>query len=114
MEPSENQGVNRGYVQCLMKAMQSTRQLFVRDSGMADDANIHSVKSVLYAAIERAGIEIEQSSSIQQKLRELLTHVAIQSDASWQERQEALRLLKSLEDQTYFLIYSKPKSATVL
>lgn len=96
------------YLRCLAKAVSKAESLFCRDSETAGYDEIHAVKSILYVAIERAGIEVEQSTVIQQKLRELLSLVAVWGDASWREREEVMRILESLQEQIFFLIYSRP------
>ncbi|MBI4711104.1 MAG: hypothetical protein HY767_01370 [Candidatus Omnitrophica bacterium] len=54
------------------------------------------MKSILYAAIEQAGMETERLLSSQELLRELLTLVALQADPLQRERQEALGILEKL------------------
>jgi len=106
-ETTEIRDRGNSYLRCLVKATRSTRRLFCRDGGVPDDENIHSVKSILYAAIERAGMESERSQSVQSKLRDLLSLVAIRCDVSPQEYRSALRTLEELEDQIYFLTHPR-------
>lgn len=85
-----------GYQRCLAKAVDRTRDL-LRDSGEAQDSEkMHAVKSVLYAAIERAGMETERLISAQELLRELLALVAMQADPIAEERREAMRIIEKL------------------
>ncbi len=93
------QGGHNGYVRCLEKAMDSTRQLLRENDVSPDYERIHSVKSILYATIEQAGMETDRLISAQELLRELLTLVALQADPLRHERQEALKVLEELKVQ---------------
>ncbi len=95
MEFLENKG--SGYQRCLVKALDRTHQLLREDSSAHDSEKIHAVKSILYAAIEQAGMETDRLISAQELLRELLTLVALQADPVRRERQEALRVLGKLK-----------------
>jgi len=87
-----------GYQRCLTKAVDRTHAL-LRDSGtVPDDEKIHAVKSVLYAAIERAGMETERLLSAQELLRELLALVALQANPVPGERREAIRIIEKLKE----------------
>jgi hypothetical protein len=87
-----------GYQRCLAKAVDRTRDL-LRDSGEAQDSEkMHAVKSVLYAAIERAGMETERLLSARELLRELLALVALQADPIPGERREAMRIIEELKE----------------
>ena len=94
-EKMESRG--SGYRRCLMKAMDRTHQLLREDDVSPDYGRIHSVKSILYAAIEQAGMETDRLISAQELLRELLTLVALQVDPVHHERQEALSILHELK-----------------
>ena len=85
-----------GYLRCLAKAMDRTQQLLREEDAAPDYERIHSVKSILYAAIEQAGIETDRLVSAQELLRELLTLVALQADPIRSERHEALKILEKL------------------
>ena len=88
---------HEGYRRCLAKAMDRTRQLLCEKDVTPDYGRIHSVKSILYAAIEQAGMETERLISAQELLRELLTLVALQVDPVRRERQEVLSILDELK-----------------
>ena len=88
-----------GYLRCLTKAMDRTHQLLREDDAAYNYEKVHAVKSILYAAIERAGMETNRLISAQELLRELLTLVALQADPIRHERQEALKILKELGSQ---------------
>ena len=85
-----------GYERCLAKAMDRTHQLLREEDAAPDYGRIHSVKSILYAAIEQAGMETDRLISAQELLRELLTLVALQADPVRHERNEALKILEKL------------------
>ncbi len=85
-----------GYQRCLAKAMDRTRELLRENDAAPDYGRIHSVKSILYATIEQAGMETDRLISAQELLRELLTLVALQADPVRNERQEALKVLGEL------------------
>jgi hypothetical protein len=97
LEQEEEQGREGGYLRCLSKAMARTRQLLREEDAAPDYGSIHSVKSVLYAAIEQAGMESERMISAQALLRELLTLVALQVDPVQHERAEAFKILEKLK-----------------
>ena len=86
-----------GYQRCLVKAMDRTHQLLREDDASWNYGRIHAVKSILYAAIEQAGMESERMISAQELLRELLTLVALQVDRIPRERREALKILEKLK-----------------
>ena len=99
--PGKTEGRESGYQRCLAKAMDRTHQLLRDGSHDAahDYERIHAVKSILYAAIEQAGIETDRLISSQELLRELLMLVALQADPVRHERQEALKVLGELRAQ---------------
>ena len=77
---SKIQSDKNGYLRCLSKAMDKTKELFQEDDAVSNHERIHFMKSILYAAIERAGIETDRLISAQELLRELLILVALQAD----------------------------------
>ena len=107
------QSAGSSYLRCLLKAMRKTESLFCRDAATADYDEVHAAKSLLYAAIERAGIEIERSSLVHQKLRALLPLIAMREGIAVPEREEALRILESLRDQIYFLAYPRVRETNL-
>lgn len=76
--------------------MDRTHQLLREKEAAPDYERIHSVKAILYAAIEQAGMETDRLISAQELLRELLTLVALQADPVRCERHEALKILGEL------------------
>jgi hypothetical protein len=97
-EHEKNRSVENGYQRCLAKAMDRTQKLLCEKDAANDYGKIHSVKSILYAAIEQAGMETDRLISAQELLRELLTLVALQADPVCRERQEALKVLEELKN----------------
>ena len=102
VEREQNRTKENGYQRCLMKAMDRTRRLLHEDDAARDYEKIHAVKSILYAAIERAGMESDRLVSAQELLRELLTLVALQTAPARHERQEALNILDELKTRHRF------------
>ena len=99
LEQKKDKNKESGYRRCLAKVMDRTHQLLCEDDAALDYERIHSVKSILYATIEQAGMETERLISAQELLRELLTLVALQADPVRHERHEALRILEELESR---------------
>lgn len=97
LEEEKAEDWGNGYRRCLLKAMDKTHQLLCGEDAAPDYGRIHSVKSLLYATIERAGMESERLISAQELLRELLALVALQADPVRRERQEALEILGELK-----------------
>ena len=89
--------MENSYLRCLTKAVDRTHQLLRENDATPDCESIHSVKSILYAAIEQAGMETDRLISAQELLRELLTLVALQADPVRHERQEALCIIEKLK-----------------
>lgn len=96
MEILKQENKRSGYQRCLMKAMNRTHQLLREDDAARDYEKVHAAKSVLYAAIEQAGMESERMISAQELLRELLMLVAMQADPVPRERGEARKILDEL------------------
>ncbi len=88
--------VYNGYQRCLAKAVDRTRDLLRNSGEVQDSEKMHAVKSVLYAAIERAGMESERLITAQELLRELLALVAMRADPIAEERREAMRIIEKL------------------
>ncbi len=82
------------YIDTLQKALERTKLLMEQEN--ADYEEIHSVKSVLYAAIERLGVKADRLSSTQRILRELFAIVTTKADIKQYERQVAQQLLRDL------------------
>jgi hypothetical protein len=100
-EIQKEKSLGNGYQRCLVKAMDRTHQLLHEDDAALDYDKIHAVKSILYAAIERAGMESDRLVSAQDLLRELLTLVALQVDPVRHERKEAFKILEKLKTHIF-------------
>ena len=92
-----------GYWRCFIKAMDRTHQLLCEEDVSGDYGRIHAVKSMLYVAIEQAGMESDRLISAQELLRELLMLVALQVDPVQSERCEALRILEELKHRHHLV-----------
>jgi len=88
--------VSESYVRCLKKAIDRTQRLLICEDPVPDAEQIHSVKSVLYAAIERTWLESERLLGVQRMLRELLMLATVQGDSKPEDREQARRLLDRL------------------
>ena len=80
-------------------ALQKSNALFNEDLGTLDSDRLHSVKSILYAAIERTNFEAERLLHLKETLRELLIQVAIHPDAYEHESKKGRELIKELMTQ---------------
>jgi len=98
MNDTVNFKMSEGYVRCLRKAVGRTRNLFEFQDGVPDAEHIHAVKSLLYAAIERAWMESERLLGIQRMLRELLMLTGMHGDSKSEYRERAIRILARLDD----------------
>jgi len=97
----KDSNMENGFRRCLAKAMDKTHQLLREEGASSDYERIHSVKSILYAAIEQAGMETERLISAQELLRELLMFVALRADPVRHECSEALKILGELKTCQY-------------
>ena len=100
MSPSISK-IREGHLRCLMKAIDRTHQLLAREGAMQDYDQIHSAKSILYAAIEQMGMRGERIFTTQRMLRELLSIVTTQYQSSGSDKQVGLQILKELKDRVY-------------
>ena len=83
--------------QVFLKALSKTRQLLIEsETKTLNYDKIHSVKSVLYAAIEQVGLKAERLSSIQRMFRELFAIVTSSSDLKSYERKVGIQILNDL------------------
>ena len=80
-------------------ALEKSNVLFNEDLGALDDDRLHSVKSILYAAIERTSLEAERLLHLKESLRELLIQVTIHPDAQATECVKGRELIKQLKSQ---------------
>jgi hypothetical protein len=85
-----------GYLRCLRKAVERTSQLLIREVQTLDHDKVHSVKSILYAAIERVGLESERLTGVQRMLRELLILTTVQAAPRLEDKEQAMRILERL------------------
>ena len=67
--------VPEDHSRCLRKAIDRTYQLLAKEGALQDYDQIHSAKSILYAAIEQMGMRGERIFTAQRMLRELLSIV---------------------------------------
>jgi len=98
MDPTEFEALkmSEGYVRCLDKAIDRTHRLLVSEGPVPETGELHAVKSILYAAIERAWLESERLLGVQRMLRELLMLTAVRNNPQPEDREQAQRLLQIL------------------
>ncbi|OGW89294.1 MAG: hypothetical protein A3G33_02780 [Omnitrophica bacterium RIFCSPLOWO2_12_FULL_44_17] len=75
------------------------RFLLNKDMQVLNDEDIHKVKSLLYAGIEKIGFKIERFASIQRLLRELFAIIAMAKDARNCEKNVGFQIVKDLEER---------------
>jgi len=93
--------VSGGAQRVLCQALAETRALLKGSKGAARDDEIHHVKSLLYAALERLGMTAERLFSVQRMLRELFSIVTSSYDFKDRERKVGLQILDEIEER-YF------------
>lgn len=78
------------------KALLRVEALMVRE--VIEDYNeIHSAKSILYAAIERVGLKAERTFYVQRMLRELMAILNESASARKPEKEVVLKMLSDLK-----------------
>jgi len=92
---SEISQARASYVRALAQALERTRELLAREAEIDYD-EIHSVKSVLYAAIEWLGIKTDRLASVQRMLRELFAIVTAKADLRIYERDVGMQILEEI------------------
>lgn len=81
------------------RVFQETTQLLTEDITEEDSARIHTLKSILYVAVERVGMRAEQLFYAQRLLRELMHVVTTRPCLNDHERHAALQILCDLKDR---------------
>ena len=89
--------IPESHLRCLIKAIDRTHQLLAQEGGSQDYDQIHSAKSILYAAIEQMGMRGERIFAIQRMLRELLSIVNSQYASPGREKEVGLQILQELK-----------------
>ncbi len=83
--------------QVFLRALSETRQLLLESKNKSSNYDkIHSVKSILYAAIEQVGLKAERLSSVQRMFRELFAIVTSSPDLKKHEREVGIQILNDL------------------
>ncbi len=86
-----------GHLRCLIKAIDRTHQLLAQDEALKDYDQIHSAKSILYAAIEQMGMRGERIFTVQRMLRELLSILNTQYQSPGHDRDVGVQILDELK-----------------
>lgn len=97
--PPHTDKIQEGHLRCLIKAMDRTHQLLAREAAWQDYDQIHSTKSILYAAIEQMGMRGERIFAVQRMLRELLSIVTSQCASPGYDRRVGFQILEDLKDR---------------
>lgn len=97
---SELSRIPEGHRRCLLKAIDRTHQLLAQEEALRDYDQIHSAKSILYAAIEQMGMRGERIFTVQRMLRELLSIVTTQYHSPGHDKQVGLQILAELKART--------------
>ncbi|OGX14516.1 MAG: hypothetical protein A2351_01440 [Omnitrophica bacterium RIFOXYB12_FULL_50_7] len=92
--------IPEGHTRCLMKAIDRTHRLLAQEGALQNYDQIHSAKSILYAAIEQMGTRAERICTVQRMLRELLSIVTTQYHSPGQDKQVGLQILAELKART--------------
>ena len=80
----------------LDRVLKQTHDLLSNGSERVNYEEVHSVKSLLYAAIEHLGCKIERLASIQRQLRELFMVVTCSPALNSYEREAGKRIIEEL------------------
>ncbi len=95
--------ITEGHLRCLRKAIDRTQQLLAQEAALQDYDQIHSAKSILYAAIEQMGMRGERIFTAQRLLRELLSIVASQYQSPGHDKQVGLQILAELKARSHVI-----------
>jgi hypothetical protein len=98
--PSNTDKIQEGHLRCLKKAIDRLQFLLTQEAALQDYDQIHSAKSILYAAIEQMGMRGERIFTVQRMLRELLSIVTSQYQSPGHDKQVGLQLLAELKSRT--------------
>lgn len=93
--------IQEGYLRCLGKAIDRLQFLLTQEAALRDYDQIHSAKSILYAAIEQMGMRGERIFTVQRMLRELLSIVTTQYQSPGHDKQVGLQILAELKARTH-------------
>ncbi|MFZ5802792.1 MAG: hypothetical protein ACOY3K_06790 [Candidatus Omnitrophota bacterium] len=80
----------------IVRALEATRRILLSDQEVGYD-ELHSLKSLLYVAIERTGCRAEKIFAVQRMLRELLSIVAAKAALKHHERRIGLQIIRDIE-----------------
>jgi len=89
-----------GHLRCLKKAIERMQNLLAQEEALLDYDQIHSAKSILYAAIEQLGMRGERIFTVQRMLRELLSIVGSQYASPGHDKQVGLQILAEIKART--------------
>ena len=84
-QPQKNTAARIDQLDIFQKVIEKTHDLLIRESDVNED-EIHSVKSILYAAIEKVKIKADHLAHIQKMLREIFIIVNARADLKNDEK----------------------------
>lgn len=84
-------------IQTVNQALKKIKELLERCPDMVTDDELHAVKSTLYVAIERMGMEMERLGYSQRLMREIFSIVNMKADMKEYERRMGLQILENIE-----------------
>lgn len=87
------------HIRVLKSALERARGLLDQKSDDIDYDEIHSVKSILYAAIEQVGMKADRLFSAQRMLRELFVIVTTRADLREHERAIGMQIIDELRER---------------
>lgn len=88
-----------GDLPCLRKAIERVQALLLKEESLQDYDQIHSAKSVLYAAIEQVGMRGERIFMIQRMLRELMVILTSQYQSPGFDKEVGLQIVQELVER---------------
>ncbi len=86
----------RSSLKAIVTAVDKSKQLLDQDETNLDSDAIHSVKSVLYAAIEQTRTGVERLATLQRMLRELLVIITSNVELKTYEREVGRQIIQEI------------------
>jgi len=92
----EDIGRQRSAIDTVYKALEKTERLLSQNPERVHSDEIHSVKSVLYAAIEQVRMRVERLSTLQRMLRELFVIASADIELKSYEREAGKQIIDEI------------------
>lgn len=94
--------MHKPFVSALSPALERVEKLLMESE--TNYETLHSAKSVLYAAIEQAGLHVERFELLQRKLRELFSIINIKADLNEHELTQAKQIISDISAHYHYLL----------